>query len=61
MKHSLINDIINIVVPEEFPDIKSGFKGGVSSKSESLGGFIPLVDNYAADKSRPTSSKSRKG
>jgi tubulin polyglutamylase TTLL1 len=59
MKHSLINDIINIVIPEDFPEVKIGSKGGISTSSTQLGGFIPLVD-VINDKKRPNSSKSRK-
>lgn len=60
MKHTLINDIINIVIPEDFPDTKVGSKGGVANNSQ-LGGFIPLVDSPTVSAgARPASSKSRK-
>ncbi|KAI8846181.1 tubulin-tyrosine ligase family-domain-containing protein [Chytridium lagenaria] len=43
MKHNLINDILSIVIPDDFPDIKPG-KGGVATGKEKkdFGGFTPL-------------------
>lgn len=43
MKHCLINDIINVVVPEEFPDVKPGSRGGVARDKKDLGGFTLLL------------------
>ncbi|KAI9206243.1 tubulin-tyrosine ligase family-domain-containing protein [Polychytrium aggregatum] len=57
MKHCLINDIIDLIIPDDFPDVKNG-RGGVAQKDKKdAGGFIPLYDDAAAlERERPRSS-----
>ncbi|KAI8923889.1 putative tubulin polyglutamylase TTLL1-like protein [Entophlyctis helioformis] len=49
MKHALINDILNLVVPDDFPELKNGSKGGIAMKPRSKWGeFVLLQDETVA-------------
>jgi tubulin polyglutamylase TTLL1 len=54
MKHAVINDVINLVVPPEFPDSR----GAGGRREEELGGFRLIVDDTMSTEKR--TSKIRK-
>ncbi|KAJ3411751.1 putative tubulin polyglutamylase ttll1 [Chytridiales sp. JEL 0842] len=62
MKHCLINDILNIVVPEDFPENSKGAKGASASTKDKkdCGGFIPLQTEILIS-DRPKTAKSKLG
>ncbi|KAI8800978.1 putative tubulin polyglutamylase TTLL1-like protein [Cladochytrium replicatum] len=61
MKHSLINDILNIVIPDEFPESR-GPKGTAFAPKEKrdLGDFNVLVNEEILTADRPRSSQNSK-
>ncbi|KAJ8328168.1 hypothetical protein BDV3_005455 [Batrachochytrium dendrobatidis] len=55
MKHCLINDIINLVVPDDFPELRAHKSGTLMKSKKNLGEFIPLQDDLAGlEKSKRT-------
>ncbi|KAJ3097773.1 putative tubulin polyglutamylase ttll1 [Phlyctochytrium planicorne] len=62
MKHNLISDILNIVIPDDFPDVKPG-KGGVATGKEKkdFGGFTPLLieDPIPVERPRTAATNSK--
>ena len=64
MKHALIDDAFKIVVPDDFPDIKSGGTRNVSCVRDpvKLGNFEVLLDETqppAAKESMPTNNSTK--
>ncbi|KAJ3046831.1 putative tubulin polyglutamylase ttll1 [Rhizophlyctis rosea] len=61
LKHALIDDILKIVIPEDFPEIK-GAKSGVANDKDkkNIGDFVLLVDDIQLPE-RPKSARNGRG